>query len=372
MRQFLFGHSSDKPADRLIDDCLSRIGAIPGDANFGFIYATDSLTPELEMILSILKRRTGIQHWTGTVGVGVSATGREYYEQPALAIMIASFPETAFRTVPLQRASVDSFINATGEWLQQDNFYFGILHGDPANRDTPALIAKLAERVPSAFFVGGLSSSHGRNLQVADTVSTGGISGVLFSSAVPVATGHTQGCTPIAAKHIVTACDQNIIISLDDRPALEVFNEDVGEMIAGDLQRIAGYIYVGLRIPGSDTGDYLVRNLVGIDPTQQLIAVSELLQEGGEVMFCRRDGDTAREDMRRMLADIRQRMPVTPKGAVYYSCTARGRYQFGENSEELRLIRDELGDFPLVGFFANGEIFHNRLYGYTGVLTVFC
>jgi small ligand-binding sensory domain FIST len=44
---------------------------------------------------------------------------------------------------------------------------------------------------------------------------------------------------------------------------------------------------------------------------------------------------------------------------------------FGAPNRELGLIRDTLGDFPLVGFFANGEISHNRLYGYTGVLTLF-
>jgi small ligand-binding sensory domain FIST len=88
-------------------------------------------------------------------------------------------------------------------------------------------------------------------------------------------------------------------------------------------------------------------------------------------MFCRRDGNTAQEDMLRMLADIRERIPVAAKGAVYYSCLGRGRHQFGENSEELKLIDDELGNIPLVGFFANGEVFNNRLYGYTGVLSVF-
>ena len=372
MKQFLFGHSCGQPADHLVEACLSQIGTIPEEANFGFIYATDSLTVALDMMLTTLKRRTGIEHWTGTVGMGVSVMGQEYYEEPALAIMIATFPETAFKTVPLQHSNVDSFIDATGNWLKKDDFYFGILHGDPTNPDTPALISTLAERIPSAFFVGGLTSSHNWNPQVADSVNAGGISGVLFSSDVPVATGHTQGCTPIAAKHVITACKQNVIIKLDDRPALEVFEEDVGEVIARDLQRVAGYIFVGLPIPGSDTGDYLVRNLVGIDLAQQHIAIGELLKEGSEIMFCRRDGNTAQEDMLRMLADIKQRIPDTPKGAVYYSCTARGRYQFGENSEELKLIRDELGDFPLVGFFANGEIFHNRLYGYTGVLTVFC
>ena len=372
MQRFLCGHSSGQSPDRLVEDCLSQIGNIPGEANLGFLYATDSLVPVLEKIVTALKRRTGIEHWTGTVGTGVSATGREYYEQPALAVMIAAFPEAAFRAVPLQQSGVDDFIEAAGEWLKKDDFYFGILHGDPSNPDTPALISELAAHIPSAFFVGGLTSSHGRNLQVADSVSEGGVSGVLFSSQIPVVAAHTQGCTPLAGKHVITACEKNILIRLDDKPALAVFMEDADEVIAGDLRRVAGHVFAGFPVPGSDTGDYLVRNLVGIDPDHQLIAVGELLNEGSEIMFCRRDGNTARQDMLRMLADMKHRMPETPRGAVYYSCTARGRHQFGENSEELKLIRDSLGEFPLVGFFANGEIFHNRLYGYTGVLTVFC
>ena len=60
-----------------------------------------------------------------------------------------------------------------------------------------------------------------------------------------------------------------------------------------------------------------------------------------------------------------------PRGGVYYSCLGRGENLFGGDSRELRAIRNELGNFPLVGFFANGEISHNRLYGYTGVLTLF-
>ena len=88
-------------------------------------------------------------------------------------------------------------------------------------------------------------------------------------------------------------------------------------------------------------------------------------------MFCRRDAETAREDMTRMLDSIRQGLYAPPRGAVYYSCLGRGASLFGPNSEELKMIRSALGDFPLVGFFCNGEISHNRLYGYTGVLTLF-
>ena len=372
MQKFLCGHASGSEGEQLVEACLSQIGDVPEEANLGFIYATDAVAPDLKNILTTLKQRTGVEHWTGSVGVGVSTTGQEYYEQPALAAMVAQFPEAAFRTVAPQQSDVESFIGDAGEWLKDDEFHFGILHADPTNPATPTLITELADHTPGAFFVGGLTSSGNENLQIADTVSAGGVSGVMFSSEVPVATAHTQGCTPIAGSRVVTSCARNIIIELDGRPALDVFNEDVGEVIAKNLSRVGGYIFAGLPIAGSDTGDYMVRNLVGIDPEQKLLAIGEILTEGTEIMFCRRDGNSAREDMLRMLADLKRRVGSTPKGAVYYSCLGRGRHQFGDDSEELKFIRDELGDFPLVGFFANGEIFHNRLYGYTGVLTVFC
>ena len=88
-------------------------------------------------------------------------------------------------------------------------------------------------------------------------------------------------------------------------------------------------------------------------------------------MFCRRDGRTAASDMQRMLEELDASTTGPAKAALYYSCLARGPNLFGPNSEEVGMIRDALGDIPLVGFFANGEISHHRLYAYTGVLTLF-
>ena len=86
--------------------------------------------------------------------------------------------------------------------------------------------------------------------------------------------------------------------------------------------------------------------------------------------FCRRDHASARDDLRRMLEDVAGRAGGAPKAALYYSCVARGQNLFGPSSEELQIVREVLGDLPLTGFFANGEISNNRLYGYTGVLTL--
>jgi small ligand-binding sensory domain FIST len=194
---------------------------------------------------------------------------------------------------------------------------------------------------------------------------------VLFSDSVAVATRLTQGCTPLGPRHVITACQRNVIMSLDGRPALDVFKEDIGEALAQDLNRVGGTIFAGLPVAGSDTGDYLVRNLVGIDPANRLVAVGEMLEPGTGVMFCRRDRDTARDDMARMLDSIGKGLYAKPRGGVYYSCLGRGAGLFGPDSAELKMIHAALGDFPLAGFFCNGEISHNRLYGYTGVLTLF-
>ena len=95
------------------------------------------------------------------------------------------------------------------------------------------------------------------------------------------------------------------------------------------------------------------------------------VSDGDAVLFCRRDPTSAAADLQRMLADLKRRAGGTPRAGLYFSCVARGPNLFGESSQELRMIRDALGAFPLAGFFGNGEIAHDRLYGYTGVLALF-
>src|SRR3546814_5609831 len=93
-----------------------------------------------------------------------------------------------------------------------------------------------------------------------------------------------------------------------------------------------------------------------IDPQHGAVAIGEYVDTGDTIMFCRRDHGSAVEDMRRMLADLKRRTGSSPiRGALYFSCCGRGPNQFGQDSRELRIIADELGDFPLVGFFRSEE-----------------
>lgn len=347
--------------------CLEQLGR--GGGTLGFLYATDYFAADLGLILEEMKEATGVAQWVGTVGMGVIASGRELFDEPALVAMTGDLDRNAFRVFGSLRSTDE--IGASTLRCAGGETNFAVVHADPTNVEIATLVSALAGKVESGFLVGGLTSSRRLNPQIADGITEGGVSGVVFTEDVAVATRLTQGCSPIGPKRTITECQRNIILSIDGKPALDVMREDLGERLGKDLNRIGNQIFVGLPIRGSDTGDYLVRNLLGIDPQSKLVAIGELIQQNQQVMFCRRDLDSATEDMNRMLASIKKGLFGKPKGGVYYSCLARGPNLFGRKSEELGLIRDSLGDFPLVGFFCNGEISHNRLYGYTGVLTLF-
>ncbi|GMQ96386.1 MAG: FIST C-terminal domain-containing protein [Gammaproteobacteria bacterium] len=371
MDTFIQGVSTEPDWRKAIDECVGN-KTLPPETNIGFVYIADVFTDELPGILNALKTKTGIEHWSGTVGMGICAPGREIYEQAAIVVLMASLPKDSFRIFSGVQSNLDEFQSQYRNWYQKNQAHLGILHGDPRNTHLTQLINNLAEEVPGGFMVGGLSSSRSTTPQIANTITSGGLSGVLISSDVPVVTGLTQGCTPIGPHREITRCEENIIIELDGKPALDVFNEDIGEVMAHDLERVSGYIFVGFPVTGSDTGDYLVRNLVGIDPDNKMIAVGEQPTVGQTMMVCRRDGNTAVEDMQRMLSDVKNRTGgKQPRGALYFSCLGRGRYLFGEHSEELKMLEAEFKDTPLAGFYCNGEIANNRLYGYTGVLTLF-
>ena len=374
MSDFRLAHAAAPDWGRAAKSCLDQLAVTEGGetpGTLGFVYATDRLAGDMGSILAFLRETTRVPHWVGTVGMGIVATGREYFDEPALAVMLARLPERTFRVFPAIAGDLASFRAAMAPWMDAAQPAFGVVHADPENANAPAVVAELSEATAS-YLVGGLTSSRAAHVQVADAVTDGGVSGVLFSAEIGVATALSQGCSPIGAVHAVTAGERNVIFELDGRAALEVLMADARVDGVEALASAARGLHAALPIAGSDTGDYLVRNLVGIDPERGWVAIGDAVAPGDRLLFCRRDRASAKRDLERMLGDLKRRTRgAPPRAGVYYTCLARGPNLFGPNSAELAMIRDGLGDFPLVGFFCNGEISHNRLYGYTGVLALF-
>lgn len=390
----------------------------------GILYITDHYAAHAQAVLDLLSAELPeVTDWSGTVGVGVCADSAEYYDEPALAVMLLELPCDHYRVfsgvAPLPRAGASGFEAHTA-----------LVHADGHTPDVAGLIAEMAARTTSGYVFGGLSASRGASVQFAvggsgnlaghggaGGVFSGGLSGVAFGAGVPLVSRVTQGCQPVGPTHCITAATDNLVLQLDGEPALDVLLQTLGVTLEGDpqpaLQRVratlAGLMDAETTPLQGRTGhfgtDTRVRHIIGLDGVRHGVALAEPVEPGMRLAFCQRNAAAARADLVRICAEIREELspeemdpapliarldrqpagaaPVPGRsplpyagrqmaGAIYVSCSGRGGPHFGGPGAELQIVRRALGDVPLVGFFAGGEIAHRQLYGYTGVLTVFC
>ncbi|KNZ34048.1 MAG: hypothetical protein AD742_00995 [Methylibium sp. NZG] len=444
MKKFLHAHATHPDAHMALALAAAQIDAQrqqPGHASeptLGWLYLTDHFAGRASALLAELGQRWPAVAWVGAVGVGIAASGVEYFDEPALALMLAELPREQFRVFSGARPLGD-FRAHTAQ-----------VHADPATADLGELVKDMSARTTAGYLFGGLASARTSALHIADGVWRGGLSGVAFDAGVALVSRVTQGCQPFGPLRTVTAARHNVVSTLDGEPALNCLLRDlrleefaeprdalpklretlVGLSDAPDhdsdhtlshAPSEAGGFHTPAR-RGAFGSDTRVRHLVGLDPARRGIAIADIAEPGMQLAFCSRNTDAARRDLVRICSEIReelepQELPlstapavkrgdlaVAPEpaeasaaglagkpaaeaateaateagsaaqriaGAIYVSCTGRGGAHFGAPSAELALVRHALGDVPLVGFFAAGEIARHHLYGYTGVLTVF-
>jgi small ligand-binding sensory domain FIST len=358
----------------LAERCIAGLRATEG-ATIGFLYTTEPAAAVMPELVTALAEHTGIRSWVGGVGLGVCSGNAEIFEQPAAVVMTAALPPGSFRIFPATDDPGSDLPRRHSGWMESAQPALALVHADPRCPDVAKATVDVAA-ASGAFLVGGLVSHRCAQPLLArtpeeDGLGGEGVAGLMLAPGISVATGLTQGCMPIGRVHRIDEARDNVVMVIDGRPALAVFTEDIGPGLAHDLRRVGGVIFAGLPVAGSDTGDYLVRNLVAIDPGRGWLVLGAEVAPGDAILFCRRDPESARRDMTRMVRQLGGRINGPPKAGIYVSCVARGAALFGESGVETALIRESLGDFPLIGFFANGEISRDRLYGHTGVLTLF-
>ncbi|WP_173807161.1 FIST signal transduction protein [Sphaerotilus uruguayifluvii] len=355
-------------------------------APLGFIYITDHYADRAEDLLEELRLRWPGVPWVGAVGIGVAASGVEYFDEPALVLMLAELPPGSFELFSGERP------------LLRDDLQAALVHADGATPDIGELIAELSTRTTSGYLFGGLTASRRRGVQFCLPVLPaglpapaglyeGGISGVAFTSRVALLSRVTQGCQPVGPVRRVEAAQDNIVLKLDGQSALQCLLDDLGIDLSHPREAVPRLrsTLVGLTDAGDDVlargqfgDDTRVRHLIGLDPMRSAVAIADQVAPGMALTFCRRDVEAARRDLMRICAEIREELcpedgspPGRILGAIYVSCSGRGGPHFGGPSAELQIVRHALGDVPLAGFFAGGEIARHHLFGYTGVLTVF-
>jgi small ligand-binding sensory domain FIST len=415
MKLFPYAHATHPQwtmAAALVLAQLRAQMALPAYAStptLALLYITDHYAAHAQSILEHLGAELPlVTDWSGTVGVGIASNNVEYVDEPAMAVMLLDLPSDQYR--------VFSGVAPLGLGFEA---HTALVHADGATADLSELISEMARRTDTGYLFGGLSSSRNASVQFAvagdgnisgqghaSGVFSGGLSGVAFGPQVGLVSRVTQGCKPVSKLREVTEADHNVVVTLDGKPALDMMLSDLALSMDHPQQAldVVRATMVGLVRPADDASlgrggnfgdDVTVRHIIGLDPGRRGIAVGDHVQTGSQLAFCQRNVQAARADLMRICAEVReelepQELPLetahalmasdmesTPHparriaGAVYVSCSGRGGRHFGGPSAEMQIVRRALGDVPLVGFFAGGEIAYDHLYGYTGVLTVF-
>ena len=417
MKLFPHGHATHPHWHMAADLVLAQLRACmkqdmyAASPSLGLLYVTDHLAGNAQALLDyFVAELPGVKHWSGTIGVGIAANNVEYFDEPAVSVMLCDIDEQDYRVfngvAPIGQARAQGFVPHTA-----------LVHADGHTPDLSDLIEELAACTHSGVVFGGLTSSRAQSVQFAYRgedaaaqnnanrgVFDGGLSGVAFSERVSMQTRVTQGCTPVGEVREVTGVRDHVVMTLDNSPALYALMQDLHVPIDNPLSSVekvrdtlVGFSPPGrpvLRLTGGLDDAVMVRHIIGLDPVHHGVAVAHHVKVGMHAAFCKRDAASAKADLLRIATEIREGLEPQEQsaeeaglladgigsqphparriaGAIYISCTGRGGPYFGAPHAELQVIRRALGDVPLAGFFAAGEIANRQVYGYTGVLTVF-
>ena len=364
---------------------LQRAGCQTAD--FALVFATTGHGPEYSLLLRTIKDTARATHVVGCSAGGVLTTDGEIEHTPGVAVLVVrsdAFTASRFFMPQLRGRGYETGKDIAAyvqPRLGADNLL--TVFPDTYNFNAAAFFNGLSESVPDLTIVGGGASedgSIGETFQLCgDTVANNAVSGLLLSGNFRVTVGNAQACQPIGPVHTVTKAQQNLLLELDGRPAFEVFAEVVRQPLINDLRRAAASVFVGLPVDPErqriTPGEYVVRNIVGFDPGEGIVAVADEIRQGQKLVLALRNGTGSREDLKRTLeAQAQVWEGSTPGFGLYFNCLGRGAGLYGFPDLDTSYIKQYFGEIPLIGFFTGCEIApirqHSALHQYSGILVL--
>jgi small ligand-binding sensory domain FIST len=372
----------ERTADRICGDLGTRAPDLV--VVFSSVHHADAH----DRLPDLVGRRLNGGLLVGCSAGGVIGGAREVEQEPGLSITAAVLPGVTVRSVHLRSDDLPTATAPLSAWesvlevraAERPHF---LLLPDPFSFDPEPLLHALDRFYPDGRKIGGLASG-GRQLGanalfLAGHVHRSGLVGVSLCGDIEVDTIVAQGCRPIGQPMFVTRSDRNIIWELDGRRPLDVLQQLHETLDQRDRALARHSLFVGIVMNEDqqqyEQGDFLIRNLVGVDAASGALAVGALIEDNSVVQFHLRDAKTSAEDLEELLTRYERRPGTRPRGSLLFSCLGRGRFLYGEPDHDTDAFRRHLGEIPLGGFFCNGEIgpVHGTtfLHGYTSAFGLF-
>ena len=375
-----------------LDECMEALAAQlddPTAADFAAVFASPHYDRQNAPIAASVRERLPHASIVGCSGAGIIGSGHEEEDAPALSLTVGILPDvtrTTFHLRPEDLPSPDAPPDAWANLLHTptDSDPHFVILADPFTMDAEALLAGLDYAYPNAAKIGGLASGGNRltphGLFLDDTVHRSGAIGIALTGDIVIDTVVAQGCRPIGEAKRVSEADRNVVVSIAGETALDSLQSLYASASPRDQELIQRNLFMGIAmdplVETASAGDFLIRNVIGVDPQRGAIAVGARVHEGQLVQFHVRDAETSADDLRESLAGyLSAAGDRTAAAALLFSCTGRGRYLYGEPDHDTGIFRSLAGELPLGGFFCNGEIGPvagtTYLHGYTSSFGLF-
>lgn len=364
-------HDPFDAARQATEQALERTGR--SKADLAFVFCADPDVEDPGTLGHVVAETAGGAMVVGCSAVSVIEGDDELEGDPAIAVLLVDGLQARSMLIDEEdpsRAAREVAVRLGGEGVNK----MLLALADPTGFH-PALLPFISRHLPGVPIVGGGAAGHRTFVMAQGGASSRGAALAMVESPSMPLVAISQGCRPLGPELRITRAQGNLVLELDGRPALEVLGEVVGTTLAGDLERAADIVFVGL---GNENGlgdGYVVRGIVGFEPDMGLIAVGDRVEVGQSMTFVLREGNAAREEHDRTVEGLaRQLEGRRPAFGLYFDCAGRGRSLYGFPGIDIAYIRRHLGDFPLAGMFSAFELAPvrgaNQLHMFCGVLAV--
>jgi small ligand-binding sensory domain FIST len=354
-------------------------------ADLAFVFATVDYQGEYERLFEGVREISGCDHLIGCSGMSVLTSDGEFEGKSGVAVLVLRSDQLSALPFCISEGDGPSVGTSIRNRIQPELRENSLLVVLPDVRCIlPAqLIQQIGEDGGKLPIVGAAASGDPVSGQMyqwcGKDIAEASVAGVLLTGSFHTEIGVAQGCQPIGHPLEITRAEDNLIFELDGRPAVEVLRDSIQLLTEEDIQRSGRMVFLGIAMDASNRspkpGDYLIRNLTGIDPQGSAIGVAEKVEERQIVQFHLRNPFAAEEDIQAIMNRLHERAQAHPPAfGLYFNCLGRGRGLYGEENHDIQIIKEKFPDLPIIGFFGNAEFApignRNFVHAYTGALVL--
>ena len=384
-----------------VDEAVAQAkAAMQNSADLALVFISSAFASELPRLMPLLKERLPQTVMVGCTGGGIvglldDGTVREVEDAPALGLTLAHLPGVNVQPFHVIGDELPDLDGPPQQWAE-------VIGVDPASEPCFILLSDaMSSRIndllqgldyayPGAVKVGGLAtgpSMFGSGLFCNFELHREGTVGIALSGRVVLEAIVAQGCRPIGKPYRVVEGERNVMLKLEEQDAdltmrspLEALQELYQDLNDMDQELAQNSLFVGIAQnefkQDLEQGDFLIRNMLGVDPRVGAIAIGDRVRPGQRIQFHLRDASASEDDLKMLLQRYCSQHvgQSSPAGALMFACLGRGEGLYGLPNFDSTLFREQIAQIPLSGFFCGGEIGPvgnaTFLHGYTSVFGI--